>query len=212
MKSLKESIFDDVESIASDDTVLIEQFLKDNYIIEGTYKIDASYTIKDNTVDVKGHVIVKNEKIESLTNGLFRFGMVSGNFYCTGCPKLKTLEGAPKKVGLDFYCYDCSNLVSLKGAPELVIGDFDCDECENLKDLKGAPELVGGRFDCTKCVGLKSLEGAPRKVALSFVCVDCPNLKSLKGAPKEVGWSLDCRNCKNLKITDQDRKKYKILA
>ena len=206
MKSLKESIFDDVEDIVNDDTVLIEQFLNDNYIIEGTYDING------NVVDVKGHVIVKNEKIESLTNGLFRFGTVKGNFYCTGCPKLKTLEGAPKKVGLDFYCYDCSNLVSLKGAPELVIGDFDCDECKNLKDLKGAPELVGGRFDCTKCVGLKSLEGAPRKVALSFVCVDCPNLKSLKGAPKEVGWSLDCRNCKNLKITDQDREKYKILA
>ena len=35
MKSLKESIFDDVEDIANNDTILIEQFLNDNYEIEG---------------------------------------------------------------------------------------------------------------------------------------------------------------------------------
>ena len=45
MKSLKESIFDDVEDIVNDDTVLIEQFLKDNYEIDGTYIIDGSYDI-----------------------------------------------------------------------------------------------------------------------------------------------------------------------
>ena len=203
---IKESIFNDIKDIVSNDTALIEQFLKDNYDIRG------SYTIKDNVVDVKGHVIVKNEKIESLTNGLFRFGTVNGNFYCTGCPKLKTLEGAPKEVGRSFYCYNCHKLTSLEGAPEKVGKDFCCFECDGLKILDGGPKEVGGDFDCTKCVSLTSLEGAPRKVALSFVCVYCPNLKSLKGAPKEVGWDLDCRNCKNLKITDQDREKYKILA
>ena len=182
MKSLKESIFDDVEDIVNDDTVLIEQFLNDNYIIEGTYDING------NVVDVKGHVIVKNEKIESLTNGLFRFGKVSGNFYCTGCPKLKTLEGAPEKVGFDFYCYDCSNLIS----------------------LKGVPTEVGMSFWCCGCSKLASLEGAPEKVGLDFDCSDCPNLISLKSAPKKVGRKFDCSGCENLQITDRDRKKYKI--
>ena len=51
---IKESIFDDVEDIVNHDTILIDQFLKDNYIIEG------SYTIKDNVVDVKGYITVKN--------------------------------------------------------------------------------------------------------------------------------------------------------
>ena len=188
MKSLKESIFDDVEDIASDDTVLIEQFLKDNYIIEGTYKIDASYTINDNVVDVKGHVIVKNEKIESLTNGLFRFGTVNGNFYCTGCPKLKTLEGAPKKVNEDFDCSRCKNLKSLEGGPEMVSRNFDCSDCPNLASLKGSPMKVGGDFDCGWCESLTSLKGGPGKVTGDFYC----------------------RNCKNLKITNQDRSKYSI--
>ena len=52
MKSLKtivkESIFDDVDDIVSNDPLMhktIEQFLTDNYEIDGTYTIN-----KDNTV------------------------------------------------------------------------------------------------------------------------------------------------------------------
>ena len=59
MKSLKESIFSDVEDIANDDTVLFEQFLKDNYQIGGTY------IIKNGVIDVKGDVRVKNKHIKS---------------------------------------------------------------------------------------------------------------------------------------------------
>ena len=139
MKSLKESIFDNVEDIVSNDTVIIEQFLKDNYEIRATYNIN-----KDRTVDVKGHVKVKNKKIESLTSGLFRFGTVDGDFLCTSCPNLVSLKGAPTEVGGGFYCNECDNLVSL--------------------------------------------EGAPKKVE-----------------------SIYYKGCKKLKITDQDRKKYKII-
>ena len=105
MKSLKESIFDDVSTISSSDTVIIEPFLNDNY------KIDGSYTInEDNTVDVDGTVKVKNKNIKSLTNGAFRFGIVQGNFYCARCEALKSLKGAPKKVGRKFDCSGCENL------------------------------------------------------------------------------------------------------
>ena len=55
MKSLKESIFDDVEDIVNDDTVLIEQFLKDNYDIRGTY------IIKNGVVDL-GFLSVSSAK------------------------------------------------------------------------------------------------------------------------------------------------------
>ena len=108
MKSLKESIFSDIDDIVSNDTVIIDQFLKDNYEIRVTYNIN-----KDKTVDVKGHVKVKNKKIESLTRGLFRFGTVEGDFLCTSCP----------------------NLVSLKGAPEEVRGTFDCSFCDSLTSV-----------------------------------------------------------------------------
>ena len=76
MKSLKESIFDNVEDIVNNDTILIEQFLKDNYIIQKSYTIN-----KYGTVDVDGYVLVKNKDIKSLTSGLFRFGKVLGEFY-----------------------------------------------------------------------------------------------------------------------------------
>ena len=81
---IKESIFNDIKDIVSNDTVLIEQFLKDNYEING------SYTIKDGVVDVEGHVTVKDINIESLTNGIFRFGKVGGDFDCCNCRNHKT--------------------------------------------------------------------------------------------------------------------------
>ena len=126
MKSLKESIFGDIEDITDNDTVLIEQFLKDNYQIDGTYKIDG------NVVDVEGDVKVKNKGIRSLTNGLFRFGAVSQVFCCDECLNLTSLEGAPKEVGGDFNCSYCSKLTSRKGAPKKVVGRFWCSNCPNL--------------------------------------------------------------------------------
>ena len=180
MRSLKESIFDNVEDIVNNDTTLIEQFLKDNYDIVGTYKIEGD------VVDVKGYVKVKNREIESLTNGTFRFGTITKSFDCTNCPKLKSLKGSPKEVGMAFLCTDCIKLTSLEGGPKEVEGNFDCNNCLKLVSLKGAPEKVGGDFDCTWCKNLTSLEGAPDKVGKYFYC----------------------GNCRKLTITDQDRKKY----
>ena len=45
MKPLKESIFDDVEDIVNDDTLLIDAFIKKNYVIREAYNIDASYDV-----------------------------------------------------------------------------------------------------------------------------------------------------------------------
>ena len=210
MKPLKilvrESIFDDVEDIANNDTALIEQFLKDNY------KIDGTYTIKDNIVDVEGDVKVKNKRIESLTNGIFRFGTVSQVFCCDECLNLVSLEGAPKEVGESFYCYFCKNLKSLEGAPEKLPGEFHCYECSNLTSLKGSPKKVGLSFDCSDCSNLKSLEGAPKEVGEDFNCGVCPKLTSLEGAPDKIGGDLICNGCGSIKITNQDRKKYKIKS
>ena len=200
----KESIFDDVEDIANNDTILIEQFLEDNYEIRGTY------VIKNGVVDVKGYITVKNENIKSFTNDIFTFGVVTRGFYCYNCFNLKSLEGAPKEVNGDFYCVNCSKLTSLEGAPEEVKGIFNCSECSNLVSLKGAPKKVGWDFRSTGCPKLTSLEGAPGEVGGEFYCGDCPRLKTLKGAPEKIWGYLRCKTCKNLKITDQDRKKYKI--
>ena len=205
MKSLKESIFGDIEDIVNNDTVLIEQFLKDNYEIDGTYNI------KDGAVDVTGDVEVKNKKIESLTNGLFRFEAVSGGFYCFDCSNLKSLKGAPRKVGDGFDCHDCRNLKTIKDAPKEVGGNFWCYSCWELTSLKGAPEKVEGGFYCHNCPNLATLKGAPKEVSGRFNCSYCPKLKTLEGAPKELNGPIYAFGCDKLTITDQDKVKYSIF-
>ena len=103
--SLTEGLLDRVKNKEVNHKVLIEEFL------EANYHFGSSYTIKEINnkfiVDVEGYVDVENINITSLTNGLFEFGVVSEYFDCTRCESLKTLEGAPKKVGLIFHCGHC---------------------------------------------------------------------------------------------------------
>ena len=177
---------------AIDNNEIIKAFIDTNYKIKG------SYIINGNIVDVEGKVRVKNHKIKSLTNGLFSFGVVDGSFYCSNCNSLKTLEGAPEKVGGSFSCSGCDSLKTLEGAPEKVDGNFYCDYCISLTTLKGAPREVGKGFKCTYCESLKTLEGAPEKVDRSFSCSNNNLLKTLKGAPKKVGGYFYCGYCNAL--------------
>ena len=154
MKSLKEHILEgllDIENNINADITeaVIEQFLKENYDIRGSYTIKE--TKKGFVVDIKGGVMVKNKNITSLTNGLFKFGTVGEHFYCGYCKSLTSLEGAPQKVGGEFDCAHCDNLTSLEGAPKEVGWDFYCTQCRSLKSLKGAPQKVGGSFNCKGC-------------------------------------------------------------
>jgi hypothetical protein len=191
---INESLLDDLEDLEKDsddsiENVLIEKFLKENYSITG------QYTIKDGIVDVNGSVIIKNRKINNLTNGMFVFGKIYKYFDCSGCDKLKSLKGAPKEVGLAFTCHNCKFLISLEGAPEKVGGRFICSNCSQLKSLEGAPKELKGDFLCTYCRSLKTLKGAPENIGGSFYCAFCKSLTSLEGAPKEVGGSFYCQGC-----------------
>ena len=186
MKSLKEyveeGLLDRVKNKEVSHEILIEEFLKENYKIDGPYAIKT--TDKGFVVDVRGGDIeVKNENITSLTNGLFRFGDDCG-FWCSDCNSLKSLEGAPKEVGWS----------------------FDCSKSHSLRTLEGAPEKVKGDFDCSDCKSLKTLEGAPKKVDRYFYCRGCKLLKSLEGAPKEVD-AIYCSDC-GVQFTEEDVRKY----
>ena len=155
MKSLKlhfESLLDDEDIFygSNSNKKIIENWIESNYVFRGKLSISDDFV-----VDCDRYDYVKNKSITSLTNGLFRWGKVSGNFDCSECDNLTSLEGAPEKVG----------------------ESFDCSDCESLKSLKGAPKEVGRMFDCSNCENLKSLKGAPKKVGLEFFCANCKNLK-----------------------------------
>ena len=165
------------------DKRIVEEWIKHNYFFTGKLFIS-----DDLDVHCSGEVRIKNKSIESLTNGLFRWGTVNKAFCCANCENLKSLEGAPKCVGEYFNCARCKNLTTLEGAPEEVGWSFVCNSCNNLTSLKGAPEKVGGDFYCNKCENLKSLEYAPEVDGGKFVYSNCPNLK----------------------ITDSDRRKYEM--
>ena len=226
---IKESLlsdFDDLEA-SMDPKKDIEQFIRNNYEIKGVLQISREPN-KNGKYDVSCRgVKVVNGGITSLTNNMFEWSEISGDFNCSYCKSLKTLEGAPKKVGGDFYCSWCDSLTSLEGAPKEVGRDFVCEYCNSLKFLKGVPKIIKGVFSCSFCDSLislkgapeytggficsfcdslKSLKGAPEKVESGFSCVNCRALTSLEGAPKEVGKSFECFNC-GKKFTKDDVKR-----
>ena len=147
------------------------------------YKI-ANYTINDDlTVDVDGDVRLSHLRLTKLP---FKFGSVTGNFYCSG-NQLTSLQGAPSSVTGDF---DCSNnqLTSLQGAPRSVIGDFYCSN-NQLTSLQGAPSVTGN-FYCSNNQ-LTSLQGGPSSVTRYFNCSN-NQLTSLQGAPSSVTRRFSC--------------------
>ena len=211
MKSLRESLLDDDLVDKTDEMIIkdeIETFLKANYNCRGSIKISEKPN-KDDLYEVSSTsaVEVKNTNITSLTNGMFIWTIVDGSFFCNNCKFLKSLEGAPKKVGGGFYCYSCIYLESLEGAPEKVELSFSCNDCYSLTSLKGSPKEVGEGFYCSNCQSLKSLKGAPEKVEGTFYCSNCDSLKSLEGAPKKIGESFYCYKCKSLKSLEGAPKK-----
>lgn len=210
MKTLKEyineSLLDDFDAMSSASTTdirkEIKQFLKDNYKKSSNFKIskkpnnDGYYEVDCSKCS---DIEVGNKNITSLTNNLFIFVNIKGDFDCSYCRNLTSLKGAPEEVDGDFYCSYNQKLTSLKGAPKEVKGFFSCSHCNNLTSLKGAPKKIKLTFNCNYCSNLKSLEGAPEEVGEDFYCNDCSNLTSLEGAPKEINYVFDLTNCINIK-------------
>jgi hypothetical protein len=144
-------------------------------------------------VDVEGDVHIINSEFQKFP---VTFGEVSGDFYCSGCTSLTSLEGAPQVVTGDFSCSGCTSLTSLEGAPQVVTGSFRCYSCTSLTTLKGAPQFTGS-FICNGS-SLTTLEGAPHEITGFFDCSGCTSLTSLEGAPQVVTGSFYCNTCTSL--------------
>ena len=129
---ISESILDVDDNIDNVDKNIkdqIKQFLNDNFDKAFLYKIsdkpnaDGKYEVSSSN-----NITVENKKITSLTNKSFIWTTVDGDFDCSDCKSLKSLEGAPKEVE-NFSCTNCTSLKSLEGASKEVYGDFLCSYC-----------------------------------------------------------------------------------
>ena len=129
MRSLMESLLDDDLVNKTDEIIKdnIKQFLKNTYIGHAHCEI-SKYPNKDDKYEVSTtkYIEVKNPNITSLTDRSFVWNKVRGDFNCSLCSSLNSLEGAPKEVD-DFYCNN-NQLISLKGVPKKVTGDFYCNQ------------------------------------------------------------------------------------
>ena len=137
------SIFDILDDDALNRKANPEEYIRES--LKEDYKIESPEIEEKekNTyiVNCKGDVTIKpNKEIKSLKRYLYRFGSIQGNFYCSGCPNLESLEGAPQEVKGNFYCIGNESLATLKGAPQKVEGVFDCSGCIKLESLEGAPK------------------------------------------------------------------------
>ena len=89
---------------------------------------------EDGTISYDGDVSWGSK---DFTQFPLKFKTVTGNFYCSECTSLTSLQGAPSNVKEDFYCRACTSLTSLEGAPTKVGRDFNCSGCTSLTSLEG---------------------------------------------------------------------------
>lgn len=211
MKSLKEIMLESsILDINLNDNVIkknIEKFIKANYsgnfIISDNPNDDGKYEVMANN-----DITVKNTNIEHLTNDVFVWTRINGNFNCSFCDSLKTLIDAPKKVTGNFDCRGCKSITSLSGIQKEINGNFYCHSCHSLKTLEGGPEIVTGNYYCGGD-NLINLNGSPAKINGDFSCTNAGKLTNLVGAPKEVAGNFTVKNCKNLNSLQGSPKKVK---
>ena len=118
---------DDTLSVSSDDLrkEAVKKFIKDNYDVAAPgAKISATPNKDDKfEVSAKGLARIKHDKrkeLTSLTNGDFVWTKVDGGFDISYMDNLETLEGMPREIGGSLWMHRCPKLKSLDGFPEKV--------------------------------------------------------------------------------------------
>jgi Leucine-rich repeat (LRR) protein len=90
-------------------------------------------------ISANGSVYIRNNDLEELTNGLFKFTNIRGSFDISGSKNLKTLKNGPIRVLGEFNISRCTSLDSLEYCPNNVAGDFTCLGTKFTKqDIKAA--------------------------------------------------------------------------
>lgn len=194
MRTIYETIFDIDNNIDNVDESIIEKFLEENYT--GVFVISNKLN-KNNKYDVKyiSNVELKNKDIKSLTNNMFVFTDVDGNFEINGAQYISDLEGLPSDIKGCLAIYNCPNLKSLKGMSKAV-GKIYIDSCPSLKSIDYMPTTIYGdvEYHKSECYehddiyieNCKNLGAMPAiksyKKSLALRLFDCP-ARSLKDIP-----------------------------
>lgn len=215
---INESILDDVETAINNGDIhtTVEEWLTSHYNIKGTYNINVSKN--DCVVDVNGDIRMRivRDGHSALTNGMFQFDTVNGDFYAN-YQSLKNLEGSPRVVtgkftvdnnNCEFTCeggpdkvYSITlgnNCTSLEGMPQEVESFIMCTN-SNLTTLKGCGKAK--HYDFSESPVLESLEGIPA-VECTITLNGCKKLKSLKGLENVRPERLMLGSCKGLKTLE----------
>lgn len=222
MKSLytfiTEGVLSDIDDTISNGTtyVDVENWLNEHYNINGTY--DINVLKNDCIVNVDGDVRMKITRggYDSLTNGMFRFGTVNGNFDAN-YQSLKNLEGSPRVVTGKFTIDNNTCEFTCEGGPDKVYGiklGTNCISLEDmpqevesfvicinskLKTLKGCGKAK--HYDFSESLVLESLEGMPDGECIINLN-GCKKLKNLKGLENVRPENLTLTSCKGLKTLD----------
>ena len=218
---INEGILGDADDVLAvgDTYVTVENWLKEHYNVSRcTYDI---VTTKNDCVvnvngDIRMSVPMRGEPDHTaLTNGMFRFGTVNGDFDAN-YQDLKNLEGSPRVVTGKFTVdsNDCeftceggpdevygirlgSNCVSLEGMPQKA--HFIVCKYSKLTSLKGCGKA--DIYDFSESDMLESLEGIP--ACECFITLNsCKKLKNLKGLENVIPKQLMLESCKGLKSLD----------
>lgn len=137
--------------------------------------------------------LVSLEGLPETINGRFSIRACSSLETLKGAPKFdmnNLIVNIPSKG--EFVCSGCNSLTSLEYAPDEVMA-FDCCGCVNLTSLKGGPSIVFGEYNCWGCVNLTSLDGLPKEVHTLYLD-NCSQLTSLEGIGI-IKSKLSVRNC-----------------
>lgn len=131
MKTLYESLLDDFDALASKityDEEGIKKFVCKIYKIASPKhlniymprSIDPEGSLP--IVSYGGNVSVKDKNISSLTSGIFKWQHIGGNFDCSGCKNLTSLEGGPLYCDKDFICNNCGKKFTKLEVKKVCVG------------------------------------------------------------------------------------------
>jgi hypothetical protein len=222
MKSLytfiTEGVLSNIDDTLSNGTtyVDVENWLNEHYTIKGTYNINVSKNIC--VVDINGDIRMKVVRggHDALTNGMFVFGTVTGDFGAN-YQNLKDLKGSPRVVTGKFSISNNNKLFTCEGGPDKVYSIVLANTCtslegmpqevesfimctnSNLKTLKGCGKAK--HYDFSESILLESLEGIPA-IECEINLNGCKKLKNLKGLENVRPEKLMLTSCKGLKTLD----------